>query len=103
MGSEGRGHSHQNTGYLVVRVVYVASASLLYHSRYGTSTVRHLARYELEHYAVRSSHRMHLIIVLYDTAVVQRTSIYRTFIPYQYVHTGRFYRNRKPGIDIADG
>ena len=47
-------------------------------------TVRHLARYEREQYYVRSTYTMHIIIVLYDRAVVQRTSIYRTFI-YMYV------------------
>ena len=29
---------------------------------------------------LRSSYRMHVVIVLYDTAVAQRTSMYRTFI-----------------------
>ena len=46
MGREGRGHNHQNTGYRIVRFLSVTSASLLYHSRYGNSTVRHLASYE---------------------------------------------------------
>ena len=36
MGREGRGYNHENTGYRAVRVLSVASASLLYHSKYGT-------------------------------------------------------------------
>ena len=44
---------------------------------------------------LRSTYRMYIVIALYVTAVVQRTSIYRTLIcTYQYVQTGRFYRNR---------